>query len=93
MAQVDPSIKFADVELSYDSTYVPIFAANVTAPVDVIATDYYSTCDQSKIDQDLFASVPGFAQSVSSIYSLLDSLSASCLGACLGNREQCRCRL
>ena len=51
MAQADPSIKFAAVELSdYGpdaESILPAFVSSVTAPVDVLATHFYSTCNQT----------------------------------------------
>ena len=75
MAQVDPSIKFLAVELSdyatQAETYLPAFISGVTAPVDVLATHFYSTCDQTNPDAQVFASVPGFVSEVQDIYSQL----------------------
>jgi uncharacterized protein (TIGR03437 family) len=72
MAQADPSIKFVAVELSgYAETYLPTFVAGVTAPVDVVAKHFYSTCDQTTYDQSLFATVPGFASEVQTMYALM----------------------
>jgi uncharacterized protein (TIGR03437 family) len=77
MAQADPSIKFAAVELSDFGTqaesYLPAFVSGVTAPVDVIATHFYSSCNQQDLDGAVFATVPGFASEVRYIYSLLAS--------------------
>jgi hypothetical protein len=75
MQAVDPTIKFAAVELGdYEGlaqTYLPAFVDGVTAHVDLLATHFYSTCDQSDSDTKIFATVPGFATEVKSIYSLL----------------------
>jgi uncharacterized protein (TIGR03437 family) len=69
MAQVDPSIKFVAVELAGNAeNYLPTFVAGVTAPVDVVAKHFYSTCKQSDDDQTLFATVPGFANEVRTMY-------------------------
>ena len=72
MAQADPNIKFVAVELAgYAETYLPTFVAGVTAPVDVVAKHFYSTCDQTSYDQSLFATVPTFATEVQAMYALL----------------------
>jgi uncharacterized protein (TIGR03437 family) len=73
MAQADPSIKFLAVELSdfgnQAETYLPAFVSGVTAPVDVLATHFYSTCAQTDSDAKVFATVPGFVSEVRNIYS------------------------
>src|SRR6185295_9381974 len=60
MKQVDPSIKVLALEFSdypgAAATYVPDFVAGVTAPVDVMATHYYATCNQQDTDDALFYS-------------------------------------
>jgi uncharacterized protein (TIGR03437 family) len=75
MAQADPSIKFLAMELSdygtQAETYLPAFVAGVSAPVDVLATHLYSTCNQSDPDAEVFATVPGFVSEVQDIYSQL----------------------
>jgi uncharacterized protein (TIGR03437 family) len=75
MAQADPSIKFVAVELSDYGTqaesFLPPFIANVTAPVDVAATHFYSSCNQKDLDADVLATVPGFADEVRFFYSQL----------------------
>lgn len=75
MALVDPSIQFAAIELSDIGTaaegYLPAFAANVTAPVNAVATHFYSTCDQQTLDNTVLATVLGFASEVRYIYSEL----------------------
>jgi uncharacterized protein (TIGR03437 family) len=75
MAQADPSIKFAAVELSdwgqEAATFLPAFVSNVTAPVDVLATHFYSTCSQQSTDDSIFPTVLDFANEVTSIYSQL----------------------
>jgi hypothetical protein len=75
MAQADPSIRFLAVELSdygtQAETYLPVFVAGVTAPVDVLATHFYSTCNQSDPDAEVFGTVPGFVSEVQDIYSQL----------------------
>jgi uncharacterized protein (TIGR03437 family) len=75
MAQVDPSIKFLAVELSdfqgQAATYLPAFVSGVTAPVDVLATHFYSSCNQKDSDAAVFATVPIFVTEVQNIYSQL----------------------
>ena len=76
MAQVDPTLKFLAVELSDYATgvaqsYLPPFVASVTAPVDVLATHFYSTCNQKDLDATVLSTVPGFASEVQDIYSQL----------------------
>ena len=75
MAQADASIKFVAVELSDYGTqaesYLPAFVSNVTAPVDVAATHFYSSCNQKDLDTAVFATVPNFASEVRYFYSAL----------------------
>jgi uncharacterized protein (TIGR03437 family) len=75
MAQADPSIKFAAVELSdwgqEAAAFLPAFVSSVTAPVDVLATHFYSTCSQQTNDDSIFPTVLNFANEVTSIYSQL----------------------
>jgi uncharacterized protein (TIGR03437 family) len=75
MAQADPSIKFLAVELSDYGTqaesYLPAFISGVTAPVDVLATHFYSSCNQKDTDAQVFSTVPGFVSEVQDIYSQL----------------------
>jgi uncharacterized protein (TIGR03437 family) len=75
MAQADPSIKFAAVELSDwvpdAETFLPTFVSNVTAPVDALATHFYSTCNQQTTDDSIFPTVLNFASEVSYISSEL----------------------
>lgn len=75
MAQVDPSIKFVAVELSDwvpdAESFLPTFVSNVTAPVDALATHFYSTCNQQTSDDSIFPTVLKFANEVSYIYSEL----------------------
>lgn len=75
MAQADPSIKFAAVELDDwapdAESFLPAFVSGVTAPVHALATHFYSTCNQQTLDDDLFPTVPGFANEVSYIVSEL----------------------
>lgn len=75
MAATDPHSKFAAIELSDYGTqvddYVPTFVSQVTAHVDVVATHFYSTCNQATSDAGVFESVPGFATDVRKIYAYL----------------------
>ena len=75
MQAVDPSLKFVAVELSdfgtWENDFLPTFVSDVTAPVDVVATHFYSTCNQSSTDQTLFNTIPTFAAGVKNIYSIL----------------------
>jgi len=77
MQAVDPNIKFVAVELADFGTepqrYMPTFIQKVTAQVDAVATHYYSSCNQRDSDQQLFDTIPYFAQHVSYIYSQLQS--------------------
>ena len=75
MAQADPSIKFAAVELSdygqEAEAFLPAFVSTVTAPVDALATHFYSTCNQQTTDDAIFPTVLNFGSEVSNIYSQL----------------------
>ena len=72
MQAVDSSIKFVGMELCCGSEgWVQTFASGVTAQVDVVATHYYSSCNQKDTDAMLLATVPGFASSVQTIYTNL----------------------
>lgn len=77
MQVVDPSLRFVAVELSDSGTaeqdYLPTFAARVTAQVDVLATHFYSSCNQKDSDQQIFDTVPGFGLGVTNIYSILNT--------------------
>jgi hypothetical protein len=76
MFSEDPNnIKFVAVELADFGTepqkYMPTFVANVTAPVDIVATHFYSTCNQRDTDQTLFNTVPDFVNHIDYIYSTM----------------------
>lgn len=78
MKAVDSTIKFVAVELGdfpgEAHTFLPTFVANVgTTQVDVVATHFYSSCNQKDSDQQVFSTVPGFATEVASIYQELGS--------------------
>jgi hypothetical protein len=68
-------IKFVAVELSdsegQPQSYLPTFVQNVTAQVDAVATHFYSSCDQSDTDAQVFSTIPGFVDDVNYIYSQL----------------------
>jgi uncharacterized protein (TIGR03437 family) len=75
MKQADPSIKLVALELSdygqQAEAYMPAFVAGVTAPVDVLATHFYSSCNQQIPDESLFPTVLDFASEVNYIRSQL----------------------
>ena len=77
MQAVDPTIKLAALELADFSgqaqAWVPTFVSGVTAQVDVMATHFYSTCNQSDTDATVMATVPGFATEVQSFYTLMQA--------------------
>src|ERR1700674_2821898 len=74
---VDPSLKFAAVELGdYTGlayTVMPAFVSGVTAPVDVLATHFYSTCNQKDSDAQLFSTIPDFVSEVGDIYAQMQT--------------------
>jgi len=81
MQAADSNIKFVAVELSdgynnWEQMYIPAFVNGVTAQVDVLATHFYSSCNQKDTDQQVMATVPGFASGVTYIYSQLATKSA-----------------
>jgi Glycosyl hydrolase catalytic core len=73
MQSVDPTLKFVALELADFSgqpqAFVPTFVNNVTAHVDVMATHFYSTCNQRDTDATVFQTVPGFATDVRYFYA------------------------
>ena len=75
MQATDSSLKFAALELADFSgqvqAWMPTFASNVTAHVDVLATHFYSTCNQKDSDQTIFSTIPGFVTDVNSIYGYM----------------------
>ena len=75
MQAIDPSIKFAALELAdfsgQVSAWVPPFVNGVTAQVDVMATHFYSTCNQQDTDATVFGTIPGFVTDVQSFYSTM----------------------
>lgn len=72
MQSADASIKFVGLELCCGSeSWALTFAQNVTAPVDVVAAHYYSSCNQKETDAMLLSTIPGFVSSVQTIYTNL----------------------
>ncbi len=78
MQAADPSLKFAAMELGMNGdstgipqTWVPPFVSGVTARVDALTTHFYSTCDPSRTDAQLFATIPGFVADLQYIYGQL----------------------
>ena len=72
MKAADPNIKFVALEMCCSSeNWVPVFASNVTAQVDVVGTHYYSSCDQRDSDAQVFGTIPSFVSSIQSIYGSL----------------------
>jgi len=73
MQSIDPTIKFAAVELAdfygQEQAWLPTFVSGVTAQVDVLATHFYSSCNQKDTDSTLFSTVRGFVTDVQAIYS------------------------
>src|SRR6202045_2117755 len=77
MQAVDPSLKFAAVELGdytgLANTFMPAFVTGVTAHVDVLATHFYSTCNQKDSDAQLFSTIPDFVSEVGDIYAQMQT--------------------
>jgi len=75
MQKIDPTIRFAALELADFSgqvqSWVPVFVNGVTAHVDVLATHFYSTCNQKDTDATIFGTIPGFVTDVQSIYTYM----------------------
>lgn len=83
MLAVDPTIKFSALELAdFDSgsgdprvnlpTFVdPSNQGGVNAQVNIVSTHFYSSCNQSNPDTQLFNSVTGFASDVTYFYQEL----------------------
>ena len=73
-AQSSVPLKFVALELCCSSeSWVGPFASGVTTQVDAIGTHYYSSCNQKDTDEQVFATVPGFASSVQTIYGHLST--------------------
>jgi len=79
-AQSQVPIKFVAVELAdfgdEPENYLPTFVSGVTQQVDAVATHFYSSCNQSDIDFQVFSTIPGFASDVRYIYSQLQTNSS-----------------
>jgi hypothetical protein len=64
MQAADPNIKFVAVELAdwvgEAQYYLPTFVNHVTAPVDVMATHFYASCNQKDTDQQLMTNTVNF---------------------------------
>jgi Glycosyl hydrolase catalytic core len=77
MLSENPNIKLVAVELADFSDepqrYLPTFVSNVTEQVDVVATHYYSSCNQQDSDQAVFNTIPGFVDHIDYIYSQLET--------------------
>lgn len=72
MQAIDPNLKFVALEMCCSSeNWVPTFASNVTAQVDIVATHYYSSCNQRDSDVQVFSTIPSFVSSINSIYGSL----------------------
>ena len=80
MQAVDPSLKFAALELGdytgLANTFMPAFVTGVTAHVDVLATHFYSTCNQKDSDAQLFSTIPDFVSEVGDIYTQMQTNAA-----------------
>ena len=82
MQSADQNIKFVALEMCCSSEdWATTFAQNVTPrlPADAVATHYYSSCNQAGHRHQLFSTVPGFANSVTTIYNNL-SVNAALTG-------------
>ena len=85
MLAVDPTIKFSALELSdFDSgdgdprNNLPTFVAapgagGVNAQVNIVSTHFYSSCDQTDPDTQLFGTIPGFVNDVRYFYQELQT--------------------
>jgi hypothetical protein len=73
MQAIDPNLKFAALELAdfsgQVSGWVPPFVQGVTAHVDVMATHFYSTCNQKDNDATIFSTIPSFVDDVNTFYT------------------------
>lgn len=75
MLAADRTLKFAAMELGMNGdssgqpqTWVPPFVSGVTAQVDALTTHFYATCDPTRTDAQLFATIPGFVADLQYIY-------------------------
>jgi hypothetical protein len=77
MQAADPSLRFAALELGdytgLANAFMPAFVAGVTAHVDVLATHFYSTCNQKDSDAQLFSTIPDFVSEVGDIYAQMQT--------------------
>lgn len=73
MQAIDSTLQFVAVELGdfpgEADTFLPAFVTGVTAPVNALATHFYSSCNQKDTDQQVFSTVPTFATEVERIYA------------------------
>jgi hypothetical protein len=73
MQAIDPTIKLAALELADFSgqaqAWVPTFVDGVKAQVDVMATHFYSTCNQQDSDATIMGTIPGFVSDVQLFYT------------------------
>jgi hypothetical protein len=88
MLAVDPTIKLSAFEFSDwglgtggggdPMVYLPPFLAPVNAggvntQIDIISTHFYSSCDQTNTDTQLFSTIPGFVANVNYFYQELQT--------------------
>jgi hypothetical protein len=77
MQAVDPYLKFAALELGdytgLANTFMPAFVTGVTAHVDVLATHFYSSCNQKDSDAQVFSTIPDFVSEVGDIYAQMQT--------------------
>ncbi len=73
MQAIDPTIKFAALELAdfyqQPQNWVPTFVNGVKAHVDVMATHFYSTCNEADTDTTVMGTIPGFASDIQFFYT------------------------
>lgn len=73
MQAIDPTIKIAALELADFSgqaqAWVPTFVSGVTAHIDVMATHFYSSCDQKDSDATIMGTIPGFVSDAQLFYT------------------------
>jgi hypothetical protein len=51
-----------------EQAWIPTFVSGVTGHVDVLATHFYSSCNQKDADANVLATIPGFVTDVQAIY-------------------------
>lgn len=88
MLAVDPTIKFSAIEFSDyglgtgdggdPMTWLPVFlapanAGGVNAQVNILSTHFYSSCDQTNTDVQLFSTIPQFVANVNYFYQELQT--------------------